>query len=177
MGTVDNYVKALSPEDLAAMQPETYVNPVANTMVQNTIKMLMTPGNVYQSPTPVTTEQMVEPAFDMARALVGGGPMVAEEGAAGALGGKLTTKRPYTFHATDEERQAAIRATDRANKEKTKASLAQLRAGRDSIQEPPITGADTLNEIDRLVNKYQLGTINEAETAKLKNMLMERYQK
>jgi hypothetical protein len=47
------------------------------------------PGRVYASETPVSTEEMVGPAADIAMTLGGGAPVTAEAGAAGVFGGRL----------------------------------------------------------------------------------------
>jgi hypothetical protein len=47
------------------------------------------PGRVYASETPVSTEEMIGPAADIAMTLGGGAPATAEAGAAGVFGGRL----------------------------------------------------------------------------------------
>jgi len=84
----------------------------------------------------------------------------------------LDKLQPYKFHGTDEERKAAIAASKRAYKEKYK-SDSSLRENefKEDIDSP---SWGKRQEIDGLLNK---GKLTELETARLRYLLKDRYQK
>lgn len=88
----DDYVKALqglSPADQAAMQPETFANPLVKQKIDNFVNTLSIPGQAFNSEMPVTTEDMLQPARDLTGTLARGGVPMAKAGSAGIFGGKL----------------------------------------------------------------------------------------
>ena len=58
-------------------------------LAQGAVNGFMAPGNALASQTPITSEQMIAPAMDMAGMMIGGGMPAAEKGALGAAGGNL----------------------------------------------------------------------------------------
>jgi hypothetical protein len=79
-GYEDGGSPQLSDDDQAAMSPETYANPVVDRLIRNTANTLAVPGRVYNSPRPVSTEEMVGPAADLAGLVtLGAGAMPAED--------------------------------------------------------------------------------------------------
>jgi len=66
----------------------------------------MAPGRAYQSTEPVTTEQMVAPAADLAGALGSGGSLGAVPGAVGIFGGRLAKTANLQALKTAEEMAA-----------------------------------------------------------------------
>ena len=100
MGLLDDYVRALQKAPMNDPMPfgvggpaEPAVGPpqfVVNAL-NNAAKLAAIPGEVYQSKQPVTTEDMIKPAADMARTFAGMGTPFAETDAAGIFGGRLGT--------------------------------------------------------------------------------------
>lgn len=69
----------MSPADQAAMSPETFVNPVADKMVRATVNGVLAPGRALNSTEPLTSDQMIAPAADMAGLItLGAGAVPAE---------------------------------------------------------------------------------------------------
>lgn len=80
------------PQIDPAMMPETYANPLVDAVIRSIAKIGMIPGQVMQSQTPVTTGDLVKPAFDLAGLVtLGAGATPAEANAlrAGLPGRKL----------------------------------------------------------------------------------------
>lgn len=91
-------ISALSGEDQAAMQPETFVNPLAKNLIGHTVGGLLNlPQRALEaSAADMSTlgdhsvpKQSVEPATDAAMKLIGNGLPWAQSGSAGIFGGKL----------------------------------------------------------------------------------------
>lgn len=73
---------------------------------QSALAALMAPGRAYQSTEPVTTEQMVAPAADLAGLLFSGGPAGAQAGAVGIFGGRLAKTADHAALARAEDMAA-----------------------------------------------------------------------
>lgn len=69
----------MSPQDKAAMSPETFVNPVADKMVRSTVNGALAPGRALNSKEPLTSEDMIAPAADMAGLVTLGAGVVPAE--------------------------------------------------------------------------------------------------
>lgn len=85
----DDTPNTLSPADQAAMQPETFANPLVKKKIDNMVKLLSIPGQALNSEQPVTTDDMIKPARDMAMQFGAIGLPMSKPGSAGIFGGKL----------------------------------------------------------------------------------------
>lgn len=81
-------ISALSGEDQAAMQPETFANPLVKKKIGDFVNLLSMPGKALQSEVPVTTQDMIEPARNMALQFGALGTPMAKSGSLGTFGGK-----------------------------------------------------------------------------------------
>ncbi len=137
-----NPVSQLSAQDAAAMQPETYVNPLADQMIRGAAGLAMIPGQVYQSQDPVVPTDLVKPATDMAMALTLGAGAVPAEAGALRMGARLPGSKSIEAYAktgalkplsemTDEE-LAAYRAQMAAEDAERAQSFAARRAAADT---------------------------------------------
>jgi hypothetical protein len=98
---VTNMVNALSAQDQAAMQPETFVNPMVKALIEGAAANVAKPGQMMTpNPYPPGSEEndwfegqrtkgMGDWAPRTAVSMLGGGMPFAEPGAAGIFGGKL----------------------------------------------------------------------------------------
>lgn len=109
---VNSYVRALqglSPEDQAAMQPETFVNPAVKGFIDKTAKHVAVPGQMMQAnPYPPGSEENAwfenqreqtgqNWANSQALNMIGTGVPAAVPGAVGVAGGRLAaTRNPLT---------------------------------------------------------------------------------
>lgn len=84
----DDY--GMTPEQWAALSGPG-VPWQSDALVAGAAKMAAAPGQALQSTTPITTEEMIKPAADIAMATVGGASPFAPEGAIGAAGGRIRT--------------------------------------------------------------------------------------
>lgn len=109
-------ISALNGDDQAAMQPETYVNPLAKNLVQHTVSGLLNlPQRALEaSAADMSTlgdhsvpKQSVEPATDAAMKLIGNGLPWAQAGSAGIFGGKLA--QGADLKAMEEAQQMAAK--------------------------------------------------------------------
>lgn len=88
----DAYVKALqglSPADQAAMQPETFVNPLVKKKIDDVAGVMAIPGQVLSNQEPSTSESLIPSAVNMTGTFGSMGVPMAESGSAGIFGGKL----------------------------------------------------------------------------------------
>jgi hypothetical protein len=81
--------QALSDPNQAAMQPETFSNPLVKKHVADVANLLGMPGRAYSSTEPIPSEQMVGPAFEIAKQFGMLGLPMAKPGTAGIMGGRL----------------------------------------------------------------------------------------
>jgi len=78
-GYADGGSPELSEADQAAMMPETFVNPLVDKKLRDTANIMMIPGRTLQSEMPMTSEDMIAPANQLAgMAMQGSGAMPAE---------------------------------------------------------------------------------------------------
>jgi hypothetical protein len=98
-------VNALSPEDQAAMQPETFANPLVKKKIDNLVKIMSIPGQALSSEQPMTTQDMLQPARDMTGQFGAIGLPMAKAGTAGIFGGKLA--QGADLRALQEAKQMA----------------------------------------------------------------------
>jgi len=97
----DNRLMLDALKDQEAMQPETYVNPVANALFHSGVNALLAPGRALQSTEPLTSEQMIAPAADMASMMTlgaGAAPASANEL---RMGIKAYHGSPHSFDRFD----------------------------------------------------------------------------
>jgi hypothetical protein len=84
----NNMVNALSPADQAAMQPETFANPLVKQKIDNLVRIMSIPGQTLQSQQPLTTDDMLQPARDMTGQFGAIGLPMAKSGSLGMAGGR-----------------------------------------------------------------------------------------
>jgi hypothetical protein len=83
--------------DAAAMSPETWENPIAHNLVHSVINGLMAPGRALASTEPMTSDQMIAPAMDMAGLATGGAGVVPAEANSLRMGIKAYHGSPHDF--------------------------------------------------------------------------------
>jgi hypothetical protein len=186
MGMTDDYVKALqaNPADQAAMQPETFANPMVKALLEGTAKKVAVPGQVMTpNPYPPGSEESdwfegqrynrgMDWAHRTAVGIMGGGAPMAEQSALGMAGGRISKGR-----YAGQEREAANRdyykmadQKDVARRNAIKADLAANPVA-DNIKPRSPTGY-----IDELIAKNNAGTSSITEDWILKRLLKDRYE-
>lgn len=84
---VDHDPFVMPPANPAAPSPA--VSRAVQSIASGVGNALMAPGRALQSTTPVTTEEMIQPAADLAGFAMTGGLPMAEKGALGIFGGRM----------------------------------------------------------------------------------------
>jgi len=186
MGMTDDYVKALqsSPEDQAAMQPETFANPMVKALLEGTVKNATIPGQIMTpNPYPSGSEenawfegQRYDKGMDWAHraaiSLMGGGAPMAQQGAFGMAGGRGAKPR-YSAEELDANRRFFSKRADMKDVEKRNAIKADLAA---NPIEDNIKPRSPTKYIDELIAKNNSGASSITEDWILKRLLKDRYE-